>query len=58
MGHDESVDLVPLYVLDALPEEERRSTEEHLRTCCDCSWDAVRFLLALLGRRGPGRGEP
>lgn len=36
MLHDEAEQALAAYVLDALPEAERRALEEHLRDCAEC----------------------
>lgn len=46
MGHDELRDLTDAYVLDVLPEHERRTYEAHLTTCTECT-EAVREGLRL-----------
>ncbi len=43
MTHEESAELLPAYVLDALSPEEARSVEAHLQTCEICRRDLGSF---------------
>ena len=53
-------DAVGAYVLDALPEDERRAFEAHLATCLTCRQGVAELapVVALLGRRYDAEPEP
>ena len=41
MDHEELRDLLPIYALGALPEDERATVRWHLRACAECCWEAL-----------------
>lgn len=43
-GHDELIDLLGAYALDAVDEDERRAVEDHLDVCAECRAEVARHL--------------
>ena len=43
-GHDELIDLLGAYALDAVDEDERRAVEDHLEVCAECRAEVARHL--------------
>lgn len=43
-GHDELIDLLGAYALDAVDEDERRAVEDHLELCAECRAEVARHL--------------
>ena len=61
MDHEEAVDLVAIYALDALPAAERDQLRSHLRSCVECCWEALLFTetaVALAKAARPAPGPP
>lgn len=61
MTHDQLKELVPLFALDALPADEERELEAHLKFCSECSQalaehreTAGMLAMAVPGRQAPG----
>lgn len=60
MTHDQLKELVPLFALDALPADEERELEAHLKFCSECSATLAehRETAGMLAMSVPGRQAP